>query len=329
MTVLPAITSPAAALAAAHRDLGMEICSGLGADGQKTLPSRLLYDDVGSALFEVISLLPEYGLTRADERILRAHAADIVSRVPRPLRVVELGSGSGRKTRWILGEAASRQRVSYHPIDLSRAALESCHACLVDTRGVRVEPIEAPYLLGLHVATARRRTGEHLFVLFLGSTIGNFVPQAAQGFLSEVRRLLVPGDALLLGTDLSKPVARLLAAYDDPLGVTAAFDLNTLSRINHEFQADFDLNRFRHQARWNEPERDVEMHLVAREAHAVEIRALNLRVAFRSGESIWTESSHKYEPDEPQRLGHGAGFECAGQWLDREWPFAETLLIAR
>ena len=329
MTAIQSITSPAAALATATRDLGEEIRAGLGAAGQKTLPSRLLYDDVGSALFEVISLLPEYGLTRADERILRAHATEIVGRLPVSLRVVELGSGSGRKTRWLLNEAASRQPVSYHPIDVSRAALESCHTALVDTPGVRVEPIEAPYLLGLHVAMARRLADEHLLVLFLGSTIGNFMPQAAEGFLTELRRLLVPGDALLLGTDLLKPVPRLLAAYDDPLGVTGSFDLNMLARINREFQGDFDLRLFEHQARWNAATHDIEMHLVARRSHTVEIRALGLRVEFQSGESIWTESSHKYDRDEALHLGQRAGFECGGQWLDVEWPFAESLLIAR
>jgi uncharacterized SAM-dependent methyltransferase len=147
-------------------------------------------------------------------------------------------------------------------------------------------------------------------------------------FIREVRRRLQPGDGFLIGTDLVKPAATLVAAYDDALGVTAAFDLNLLRRINRELDADFNLDVFRHEARWNAPKHRVEMHLVAAVAHTVRIRAIDLAVRFRAGESIWTESSYKYDADDPTRVFSQATFSVAGQWLDRDWPFAESLLIA-
>ena len=308
-------------------DLAEEVRVGLGGPGPKMLPSRFLYDELGSALFDAISLLPEYGLTRADERILQAHASDIVSRLPSPLRVVELGSGSGRKTPWILGAVASRNPTTYHPIDVSPSALDRCRASMAGLPGVSVEPIVADYSEGLLWSLSRRKWNERLLVLFLGSTIGNFDRPEAEAFLRELRRLLRPSDALLLGTDLVKPVPQLLAAYDDALGVTAAFSRNVLVRINRELSANFDPRRFEHRARWNDGERRIEIRLVARRAHAVKIQTLDLEVRFRTGESIWTENSHKYEPDEPRRLGEAAGFDLAGQWVDRDWPFAETLFV--
>jgi len=192
-----------------------------------------------------------------------------------------------------------------------------------------VQPIEDDYLAGLSAVASRRKANERLLLLFLGSTIGNFERDEAQEFLHEIRARLLPGDAFLLGTDLVKPPAALLAAYDDPLGVTAAFNLNLLRRLNRELEADFDLDLFAHEARWERAEKRVEMHLVARRAHSVTIRALDLGVSFRAGESIWTESSYKYEADEPIRIARHAKFDPAGQWRDLEWPFVESLLIAR
>ena len=306
-----------------------DVRAGLAGPDRKWLPSRLLYDDLGSALFDAICLLPEYGLTRADERILERHAADIAGLLPAPVTIAELGSGSGRKTRWMLEALAARQPVTYAPIDISRAALSRCVRDLDRLAGVMVKPVEADYLAGLAEVTASRSEGQPLLLLFLGSTIGNFERDAAVDFLRDVRRLLQPGDALLLGTDLMKPVARLLAAYDDPLGVTAAFDLNVLARINRELMADFDLSRFEHQARWNAGARRIEMHLVSRRTHAVTIRRLGIRVPFFARETIWTESSHKYTPEESRDIARRTGFEFVGQWLDEEWPFAESLLVAR
>jgi len=309
-------------------ELAQDVRAGLGGPGPKTLPSRYLYDDLGSALFEAIGHLPEYGLTRADERILRSHAEEIVAPFRGATLVAELGSGSGKKTRWLLEALEAKRPVAYYPIDISGAALTRCEQELGRVEGVRVDAIEADYLTGLNLVASRRRAGERVLLLFLGSTIGNFEPTEATAFLREVRRRLRPGDGFLLGTDLVKPEADLIAAYDDALGVTAAFNLNLLQRLNLELDADFDLNRFEHEARWNAQECRVEMHLVARQAHAVRIRSMDLGVSFRAGESIWTESSYKFGPSGPGRIAKRTGFSLQGQWIDGEWAFAESMLRA-
>jgi len=310
-------------------ELGTAVRNGLAGKGPKTLPSRFLYDDLGTALFEAISLLPEYGLTRADERILRQNARAIVARLASPVTLSELGSGSGRKTRWILEALASREPAVYYPIDISSAALDRCRRELAGIAHARVIPIGGDYRSGLEEVGMRRPRIGRLLLLFLGSTIGNFDREEARAFFEDVRRQLRPGDGWLIGTDLLKAVPTMLAAYNDSLGVTAAFNRNLLARVNRNLEADFQPAWFEHQARWDAAERRIEMHLVARKAHEVSIRDLGLSVSFRSGESIWTESSYKYEPEEPIRMGVEAGFDCAGQWIDREWPFAETLLVAR
>jgi len=229
-----------------------DVRAGLCKKGQKELPSKYLYDPLGFALFEAISLLPEYGLTRADERLLRRHAQEIVRRVPGPTLVSELGSGSGRKTRWILSALCEREPVSYYPIEISRAALASCESELGDIECVSIVGVEEEYLDGLRKVVALRPDGARLLVLFLGSTIGNFDAGADARFLREVRSVLAAGDSLLLGTDLLKPIERMLEAYDDWSGVTAAFNLNLLGRINRELGGDFDLRQFDHVARFNE-----------------------------------------------------------------------------
>ena len=309
-------------------EFASEVRAGLARPGQKELPSKYLYDDVGSALFEVISHLPEYGLTRADERLLQRHVSEIVERLDAPVAVAELGSGSGKKTRWIL-EALSRwQRTFYYPVEISRSALLMCQRELSDIDSLSIVGFEREYLDGLLEVAAHRQRGQTLFVLFLGSTIGNFDRPAGVKFLAEVRRILQPGDSLLLGTDLEKSNAQLLKAYDDELGVTAAFNLNLLARINRELDADFDLGQFVHTARINREARSVEMHLRSKRRQTVRIPAADLRVEFLEGETIWTESSHKYSADEVFQMARAAGFRCQAQWIDEQWPFAESLLIA-
>jgi L-histidine Nalpha-methyltransferase len=283
---------------------------------------------VGSALFEVISHLSEYGLTRADERLLRRHSHEIVERLASPVAVAELGSGSGRKTRHILEALCRRQRTKYYPIEISRSALAMCERELRDIDSISILGFEREYLDGLLEVAAQRRAGQHLLVLFLGSTIGNFDRHAGVNFLGEVRRILQPGDSLLLGTDLEKPGVQLLAAYDDELGVTAAFNLNLLARINRQLDADFELGHFRHEARINHVDRSVEMHLRSTCNQTVHIPGAELSVEFSDGETIWTESSHKYSPAEVFSMARDAGFRCDAQWIDHEWPFAENLLIA-
>jgi L-histidine N-alpha-methyltransferase len=309
-------------------EFATEVRSGLTQPEQKELPSKYLYDDVGSALFEVISVLPEYGLTRADERLLQRHASDIVERVPKPVVVAELGSGSGKKTRWILKALSRRQHVSYCPIEISPTALAMCARELGDMDSISIVGFEREYLDGLLEVAARRKQGEHILVLFLGSTIGNFDRAAGVKFLQEVRRILRAGDSLLLGTDLLKPIPQLLDAYDDPLGVTAAFNLNLLSRINRELDGNFSIQDFEHAVRFNEDERSVEMHLLSRAAQTVSIPRSGLTVEFEKGETIWTESSHKYSAIEIGELSQRTGFRCEAQWIVHDWPFAENLLIA-
>jgi len=314
-------------------EFASDVRAGLTRSGQKELPSKYFYDDVGSALFEVISHLPEYGLTRADKRLLQRHASEVVDRLDMgrlamPVAVAELGSGSGKKTRWLLEALGRRQRTFYYPVEISRSALAMCERELSDMDSISIVGFEREYLDGLVEVAAQRKAGQHLLVLFLGSTIGNFDRPAGVKFLAEVRRILQAGDALLLGTDLEKPSTQLLAAYDDELGVTAAFNLNLLARINRELDADFDLRQFSHVATINHEARSVEMHLRSKLRQTVSIAAAELEVEFQAGETIWTESSHKYSSLEVCQMARDSGFRCDAQWIDEEWPFAESLLIA-
>jgi L-histidine Nalpha-methyltransferase len=309
-------------------EFAADVRAGLTLRGQKELPSKYLYDEVGSALFEVICHLPEYGLTRADERLLRRYSDEIVERVAGPVAVAELGSGSGKKTRWILEALSRRQRTSYYPVEISRSALRMCERELGDIDSVSIVGFEREYLDGLREISAQREPGQHLLVLFLGSTIGNFDRPCGVKFLANVREILIPGDALLLGTDLEKPAAELLRAYDDGLGVTAAFNLNLLARINRELDANFELAQFAHVAKMNYWARSIEMHLQSKRRQRVSIPAAGTSVEFQEGETIWTESSHKYSSEEVCRMAVAAGLRCESQWIDDEWPFAESLLIA-
>jgi dimethylhistidine N-methyltransferase len=303
-----------------------DVREGLTRPGQKTLPSKYLYDALGSSLFEAISLLPEYGLTRAEERILRHNAREIVDHIGRPVTVSELGSGNGRKTRWVLSALCMREPLSYYPIEISHAALVSCESELRDIGGISIVGVEREYLDGLREVVALRPAGSRLLVLFLGSTIGNFDAGADVRFLREVRSFLRPGDSLLLGADLMKPLNRMLLAYDDPLGVTAAFNLNLLARINRELDGNFDLNAFAHEVRFNEATSSIEMHLRSRRRQTVAFA--DRPVTFEEGETIWTESCHKYTRASIEELAAASGFRTEAQWIDEEWPFAETLLTS-
>jgi L-histidine Nalpha-methyltransferase len=323
---------PAVALAPARRleEFAAEVRAGLTRIGQKELPSKYLYDDVGSALFEVITLLPEYGLTRAEQRILSEHADSIARQLPSPVVVAELGSGSGKKTRLILEALARRQPTTYHPIELSHKALVMCTRELDRIESVSIVGYEREYLEGLSEVAERRRAnrrGEHLLVLFLGSSIGNFDRDPGEEFLRQIRQKLMPGDALLLGADLEKHVPTMILAYDDPAGVTAAFSLNLLARINRELDADFDLRQFRHVASYNSAERRIEVRLRSCARQTVAIRKAGFSLTLQPGETIWTESAHKYRRREILEMARRAGFRCLDQWADEEWTFAESLLV--
>src|ERR1700688_101748 len=310
------------------RQFALEVSSGLAKPGQRELPSKYLYDSVGSALFEVICALPEYGLTRAEERLLKLHAKEIVDQLPRPVLVAELGSGTGRKTRLLLEALARWQSTWYHPIEISPSALAVLRRELRDINSISIVGFELEYLDGLREVAARRATGEHLLVLFLGSTIGNFEGAASSDFLRDLRQILQAGDSLLIGTDMLKPVQTLIDAYDDSIGVTAAFNMNLLARINRELGADFNLPQFEHLAIFNEATRSVEMHLRSRSRQKVAIPEASISVQFEKDETIWTESSHKYSQDELVGLAHLSGFRRQAQWMDQSWGFAENLWIA-
>jgi len=295
---------------------------------QKSIPACWLYDELGSALFEAITLVPEYGLTRADGELLRDCSHDLIRAAGNPSLVVELGSGTGTKTRHILQAAAGRQRVRYFPIDISEAALRACEHALGDMEDVHLQPIEGTYFDGLERALSMRRANEPALILFLGSTIGNFSASERAAFLKRIYSNVRPGDSLLLGTDLVKPPDVLVRAYDDALGVTAAFNLNLLVRINRELGGNFDITSFRHEARYNERQSRIEMHLTSRAAQQVRINKLSLCVSFAKGETIWTESCHKFRREQVAQIGRRAGWKLTAQWIDDDWGFAETLLTA-
>ena len=305
-----------------------DVRDGLTKIGQKELPSKYLYDEVGSALFEAICLLPEYGLNRAGGRLMCRHADALVRRLCSPVIVAELGSGNGANTRCLLEALARREPVHYFPIDISPLALSRCSQELGQIESVSLVGLERAYLDGLQEVARRRSAAECLLVLFLGSTIGNFDRSAGEVFLSQVRRIVRRGDVLLLATDLEKPLLQMLRAYDDPAGVTASFNLNLLARINRQLDADFDLANFRHCVRWNADERRIEMHLMSQMAQRVKIPAAGCEIGFERFETIWTESSHKYNPAELISLAHRTGYSCEQQWIDHEWPFAHNLFVA-
>lgn len=313
-------------LALSQSEFARDVRAGLYKEGQKELPSRYLYDDVGSALFEAITRLDEYPLTRADAGLIRENAVEIVDNLGCPLMVAELGCGSGSKTRWILEALAKRQQVVYYPIDVSHAALAVCVRELGPFGSI--VPLESTYLDGLREAVSRRLPGQYLLLLFLGGTIGNFDRQGTDEFLRRVRETMLPGDALLLGTDLEKPLPQMLLAYDDPTGVTAAFNLNILARINRELQADFELRRFRHEVRYHRAARRIEMHLRSKGRQIVSIPGAGITVEIRDGETIWTEACHKFRAAGIPEMAKRTGFSCRAVWVAEEWAFAESLLMA-
>ena len=296
----------------------------------KQLQSKYLYDALGSSLFEAICRLPWYRITRSETDLLARHAASVVAALGDGQgTIVELGCGSGEKIV-LLAEALERRGASAHVhlIDISSQALEQSEQRLNRLRHVSVVGHWSTYEEGLRTAVAARHPDSTILVLLLGSNIGNFDPPAAAQFLDRIRATLAQGDLLLLGADLVKPERDLLLAYDDPLGVTAAFNKNLLERINHELGGEFDLAAFDHQAVWNGEERRIEMHLVSRANQRVRISATGTTVTFKCGERIWTESSYKYEPDGIVEMGAEAGFAARDQWVDREAGFALTLLGA-
>jgi L-histidine N-alpha-methyltransferase len=308
--------------------------SGLGAS-PKTLTPWLFYDEAGSQLFEQITELPEYYLTRTERALLEQHADEILLGLSAPVTVVELGAGTATKTGVLLGAASRFQTVVlYQPVDVSPTALEEAKTQLeAQLPGVVVRAQVANYVT--ESIRVERVTDAKVLALYIGSSIGNFMPEEAREILRKLRGQLLPGDALLLGTDLApserKSVEQLGAAYDDAAGVTAAFNLNVLARLNREIGANFDLSRFRHEARWNEVESRIEMHLVSDGEQVVTLAASSgeaIAVRFEDGESIHTENSYKFDRESVSELLEESGFSVTQSFEDEDGLFALTLAAA-
>ncbi len=313
----------------ASTPIAVEVFTGLTGE-PKTLSPWLFYDEAGSRLFEEITELPEYYVTRTERQILAEHADEIVSAAAggRDLSMIELGAGTATKTGLLLNAAVRLQgSVTYYPIDVSQTALDEARSRLeAELPEVTVEPIVADYTEGMRQNSTVHR-GRRL-VLYIGSSIGNFSPADAVEVLRGVRAQLSSGDCLLLGTDMVKDAQMLHAAYDDAAGVTARFNMNVLTRINRELEGKFDPRLFRHQARWNAQESRVEMHLESLLAQKVAIRALDLEVRFLSGETIHTENSYKFTDESVLELLTRAGFRLRQQWSDADKWFTVYLAAA-
>jgi dimethylhistidine N-methyltransferase len=299
-------------------EIALEVIEGLTAH-PKSLPPKLFYDAEGSALFEEITRLPEYYLTRTELSIFQARADEICKACEPAVSLVELGAGSGHKTRTIIAALLRRQLgVKYFPVDVSPAALEFAKRSLeTEFDYLSVRPILMDYFESMEFL---RRIPRPRLVLYIGSSIGNLEPDQASLLLQQLRAALEPGDCFLLGTDLVKEREILLPAYDDALGVTAQFNKNVLARINRELGGHFDLALFKHVATWNERESRMEMHLESRADQVVRMDVLNLSVPFIKGERIHTENSYKYRVENVRSMLEQAGFDLAHTWYDeRKW----------
>ena len=296
----------------------------------RQLPSRYLYDPLGSALFDAICQLPWYGLTHAETRLLVTHAAEVLAALAPLSRIVELGSGSGEKLVTLLAAAHRHPLpVHLHLIDISALALETASRALSAFEGVRVVTHQAPYEVGLEDVSREHFSGGRTLVLFLGSNIGNFDPSGADAIVRRIRETRAPGDGFLIGADLVKPERDLLLAYDDPLGVTGAFNRNLLARINRELGADFDLASFAHRAVWNGDASRIEMHLVSTRLQRIRVPDAQVELVMKEGDTIWTESSYKYRPHQIVAMLERNGFALRRQWIEPAAQFALTLVEAQ
>ncbi|MGW7415328.1 L-histidine N(alpha)-methyltransferase [Streptomyces sp. NPDC054863] len=299
-------------------DLRTDVLQGLGR-GPKSLPPKWFYDARGSELFEEITRLPEYYPTRAEREILRARAQDVAA-ATHARTLVELGSGSSEKTRILLDALPGLH--SYVPVDVSESALGlAAEGLLAERPDLSVHALIADFTRGL----ALPGTPGPRLVAFLGGTLGNLLPEERAVFLKSVRSMLLPGDALLLGTDLVKDESTLVAAYDDAAGVTAAFNKNVLAVLNRELDADFEPDDFSHVARWDPGHEWIEMRLRARSALTVKVRALDLVVTFAEGEELRTEVSAKFREEGIRDELSAAGMKLDHWWTDDAARFALSL----
>lgn len=303
-----------------------EVVLGLSKE-QKTLPYYYLYDAKGSALFEQITRLPEYYPAACECEILSGHAGEILDDAGCPKALVEFGSGSSDKTRLLIAAALShRPEICYVPIDISSEALQQAALALIrDFEGLNVHALAAEYRQGLRALSPD--APPRLFI-FLGSSIGNMSDREAVSFLKAIHDVCRPDDRLLLGADLAKEAEVIEPAYNDSQGVTAAFNLNILERMNNELGADFDLSTFRHEARFSARRGYVEMRLVSLVDQEVEIEMADRTFHFEEGEYVWTERSRKYTEDRLGKIVQRASFETDERWYDSKNWFAMRLLRA-
>ena len=310
-----------------HANFAQDVRAGLSSTPKHLFP-KYLYDELGSRLFEAICAVPEYYLTRAEHEILSTHGHDIAAAIPGCDMLIELGSGSAEKTRLIIEAMIKKQgELLFIPIDISASALkESSEALLGSYSELRIHAYAADYFQALEALPSLGL--RPVLVLFLGSNIGNFEPDEAASFLRAIRSVLRPKDALLLGADLKKDRAVLEAAYNDPLGVTRAFIVNELERINRELDANFDLWAFGLRSFYNEKVGRVEVYLESLSNQAVEIRDLDLSLRFGAGERIHVENAYKFDLEGLSRLAANTGFRLERTWLDTEQRFSSNLLFA-
>lgn len=304
-----------------------DVRKGLSAPQKRFLP-KYFYDELGSQLFEAICLLPEYYLTRAENEIIERYSDQIVASVQGNKTLLEMGSGSASKTRLIIEALLRRQQeLLFIPVDISASALESSSRILLQSYPrLKIEAYAADYFAGL--AELGKKPRARTLALFLGSNISNFDIEEAHRFLRALRNVLQQGDALLLGADLKKDPAILEAAYNDALGVTSAFNLNVLTRINRELGGTFDLRSFQHKAFYNEEMGRIEIYIESLVDQRVRIEKLDLEVEFAAGELIHTENSYKYDIAGIERLAAETGFELSHTWLDSQERFSSNLLLA-
>jgi L-histidine Nalpha-methyltransferase len=295
----------------------------------KSLSPKYFYDELGSQLFDAICLTPEYYLTRAENEIIERYAGEIASSIDGEKTLLEMGSGSASKTRLIIEALLKKQSsLLFMPVDISASALESSSRILLQSfPRLSIEAYAAEYFDALAVLSERKTRGRTL-ALFLGSNISNFGREEAPKFLRALRRVLKTGDALLLGADLKKDRTVLEPAYDDALGLTAAFNLNLLARINRELDGNFDLRSFKHHAFYNDQIGRVEIYIESIPEQTVFIRKLNLQVHFDAGERIHTENSYKYDLSGIAQLANDTGYVCTRTWLDSGERFSSNLLLA-
>jgi L-histidine N-alpha-methyltransferase len=308
-------------------DFAHDVRVGLTA-ARKWIPPRWFYDALGSSLFDTICFLPEYYVMRAEAEVLTTHRDAIAAAIGTDVRLVELGSGAARKTRILLD--ALQPDLEYVPVDVDASMLERVGRDLLsEYDALRVIAVRSDFSRPSIPLSLLPRTDARTVVLFLGSTIGNLSPDEATSMLRDLRSALSPGDALFLGADLRKPLSVLQPAYDDPLGVTAAFNRNVLARINRELGGTFDVKAFEHLAFYDEEHGRIEMHLVSSRAQRVRIEALELDVSFAEGERIHTESSYKHDASTLAALASSSAFGIAQTWTDGRGWFADVLMLAR